>query len=946
MSTEHIQTTPTRGFSLAYLLAGVACISLSFFLSQQNFLLFHSLAEGVSIVVACSLLLVLWNARDFLEDDFLLLLGVAYLFVAILDMLHTFSYKGMGILAGDSANPATQLWIAARYLQSASLLFAPWVIGRKLRAERVILLYATITTLLLCSIFIWENFPVCFVDGQGLTSFKVNSEYIIIGVLIAAALGLWQKREQLDKKVIHLLIASILLTICAELAFTFYVSVYGFSNLVGHIFKIISFYLIYKAIVITAIRKPQLLFYQQTQENADRYQQMFQQNTAMKLLIDPETGLIIDANNAACDFYQYSKEQLLTMNINEINPLPSEDLHQKRHQAQTGEKGYFLFRHRLASGELRDVEVYSGPITVRGKTLLFSIIHDISQRIKLRESLLINEKRLRTLLHFNEMEDATEKEIVDVALEEAVSITGSQIGYFHFIHNDQINLQLFTWSKNVFKECTASDERMYPLKEAGVWADCVRTGQPVIHNDYQRMDDKNGYPEGHTHIDRHMSVPIFQKDKMIAIIGVGNKGEDYTDEDVNQLTLLAQGVWRVIQRIRAAEEKVKLVAQLQQAQKMDAIGTLAGGIAHDFNNLLAIIRGNLDIIQGKNITGGTTEKNIEHMKIATGRATERVKQILAFSRQEEQLLVPTNLTLAVTESIGLLRSTIPTTIEIMGPVASHSISINANMTQLQQVVMNLCSNAVHAIGEKGLLKITLEEVDLGAHEVPAETAQQAGRYAKLSIIDSGCGMSPETLGKIFDPFFTTKGVGKGTGMGLSMVHGIVEQFGGFIRVESTLGQGTTFDLYFRTVAEIALDARQEQTATVPSHGARILFVDDEMQIVEMSKELLEKQGYQTTCLTSSIRALEIFKANPDAFDLVITDQTMPEMTGLELTSKLLEIRPNIPIIICSGYSSTITEVVAKKTGAREFCMKPLGAEQLFRVVTKVLADGKHSAQSI
>ncbi|WP_020678291.1 response regulator [Geopsychrobacter electrodiphilus] len=405
--------------------------------------------------------------------------------------------------------------------------------------------------------------------------------------------------------------------------------------------------------------------------------------------------------------------------------------------------------------------------------------------------------------------------------------------------------------------------------------------------------------------------------------------------------------FRDITKIKQAEEEREVHAkQLRQTHKMEVIGTLAGGIAHDFNNLLAIIRGNLDIIQLKKKTGKSSEKNLEHIEIATTRAAELVKQILTFSRQEDNIIVPTNLTVAVTESIGLLRSTIPSTIEIISPVACPAIFINANMTQLQQVVINLCSNAVHAMGGNGRLRAGLEEVELDDHEIPDTPAQQAGHYARLSINDCGSGMDAATLAKIFDPFFTTKGVGKGTGMGLSVVHGIVEQFGGFIIVDSTLGQGTTFHLYFRTVKEAVSVADAETTEPLPHGTGRILFVDDEAQIASLSKELLESQGYQTMTTSSSIKALEIFKDNPDQFDLVITDQAMPEMTGLELTRELLKIRPDIPVILCSGYSATTTEEVAKGMGVREFCMKPLEAEQLFTVVKRVLAEAGRSVPSI
>ena len=394
----------------------------------------------------------------------------------------------------------------------------------------------------------------------------------------------------------------------------------------------------------------------------------------------------------------------------------------------------------------------------------------------------------------------------------------------------------------------------------------------------------------------------------------------------------------ITERKSSEAENARLEVMVRQAHKMEAIGIMAGGIAHDFNNLLSIISGNLDLIRHKHDAGVASTENLDNIETASKRATELVKQILVFSHQEEQELVPVDLSIAVDDTLKLLRSTAPATVEILRKIDCGTIVINADTTQLQQVMINVCTNALHAMDEKGLLRVGLEEVEVVAEELSARASYQSGKYAKLTISDTGTGMNKETIEKIFDPFFTTKDVGEGTGMGLSVVHGIIEQHGGFITVDSTFGLGTTFNIYFPTIRNAKVELRTNTVESLPTGTERILFVDDEECIAYTCNELLECQGYKVTSVVSSIEALEIFKASPNEFELVFTDQSMPEMSGAELATELLKIRPDIPIVICSGYSAKISEKEAKRLGIREFCTKPMDMEQLAKVARKVLDE--------
>ncbi len=390
---------------------------------------------------------------------------------------------------------------------------------------------------------------------------------------------------------------------------------------------------------------------------------------------------------------------------------------------------------------------------------------------------------------------------------------------------------------------------------------------------------------------------------------------------------------------QAESKRTDLESQLRQTQKMEAIGTMAGGIAHDFNNILAIIGGNLELLQFKKESGMPFEENLEHIREASSRAKNLVAQILAFSRKEHKDLIPVNLSTFVNESTNFLRPMIPATVEVVTEVPRDHVFINADTTQLQQVFINLCTNAIHAMKEKGLLRISLEEGELTSQEVLLAVEPQASRYAKLSVADTGKGMDKKTLDQIFDPFFTTKEVGSGTGMGLSMVHGIIEQHGGFIHVDSSPGQGTTFTLYFPVTSDVETSEGLDAETNLPTGTESILFVDDEQYVADVSGSMLGHLGYKVTIMTNSVEALDLFKAHPDEFDMVITDQTMPKVSGVELAKEIFRIRPKIPVILCSGYSATVSEEAAMEGGIRAFCMKPMEIKQFATVVRDVLDAG-------
>jgi PAS domain S-box-containing protein len=366
------------------------------------------------------------------------------------------------------------------------------------------------------------------------------------------------------------------------------------------------------------------------------------------------------------------------------------------------------------------------------------------------------------------------------------------------------------------------------------------------------------------------------------------------------------------------EEFKKVEAQLRQAQKLEALGTLSGGIAHDFNNILAAIIGFTELLHDHVPKGSREARHAERVLEAALRGRELVTQMLTFSRKTDTEKKPLRLSTIIREGAKLLRASIPTTIDIRVNVLSESGVILADSTQIQQVLMNLATNAAHAMREKGgVLDIELRDFSVsGSNGDPRGI--EPGLYMGLVVRDSGAGMPPHLMDRIFDPFFTTKAAGEGTGLGLSVVLGIVRQSNSYIFAESELGKGSVFTVYFPKIAE----EPSRDTATdhpVPTGSERILFVDDEEALVEMGEELLAELGYEVICRRSSKDALSLIKENPLRFDLVITDQTMPEMTGVALVKEILAVRPDMPVIMCTGFSHVVDAEQARMAGIKAFC---------------------------
>jgi len=391
----------------------------------------------------------------------------------------------------------------------------------------------------------------------------------------------------------------------------------------------------------------------------------------------------------------------------------------------------------------------------------------------------------------------------------------------------------------------------------------------------------------------------------------------------------------ITERKLAETENEKLHKRLAQSQKMEAIGSLAGGIAHDFNNILGAIIGYTELAKMDKVDNEKKGKHLNKVLTAADRAKELVHQILTFSRQTEQEIRPLKLKLIIKEVLQLLRASLPSTIEIQSDINNESI-IMGDWTQIHQVILNLCTNAGHAMQENGgTLYVGLTNKRLGPNFTSNDPDLSINNYVKIIVKDTGHGIPPELIERLFEPFFTTKGPGEGTGMGLAVVHGIVKSMKGEIVVESFLGKGSSFSVYLPVVQDMAETDVPKEDNFAKGCG-HILFVDDEPAIVDIGKLMLTKLGYHVTTRTSAIEALEAFKSNPDKFDLVLTDMTMPQMTGEKLAREIISIRKEMPIIISTGFSSVMTEEKALKLGVKGLLMKPFVLSELAGVIHNVL----------
>lgn len=722
-------------------------------------------------------------------------------------------------------------------------------------------------------------------------------------------------------------------------------------------------------------------------------------------------------------------------------------------------------RLKRSDGSLRDVIVSVAPIDPnRPSEQVVALVHDISERKKAEQILRLNESRLDALVALGQMASASLTDIYAFVIEKAVELTGSKIGYLAFTNEDESVLTMHSWSRSAMKQCRIQEKPLvYPVETTGLWGEPIRQRRPMITNDYAAANPhQHGYPEGHVQVVRHMGIPVFDGPRIVAVAGVGNKEAEYNAGDVRQMTLLMDGMWKIVQRqkaeesLRESEEKFRLTfysspdaisinrledglwvdtnegftkltgftkadlmgktsldiniwndsqdlirfkkqlkekgfcqnfeaefrkkdgtvvtgfmsarvinlekvphiisitrditamkeaeaerkrleGQLIQAQKMESVGRLAGGIAHDFNNMLGVILGRVELALLSLDPGNRLHGHLLDIQKAAGRSADLTRQLLGFARRQTAAPKVLDLNDNISGMLKMLRRLIGEDIDLAWLPGLDLQPVKVDPTQLDQILVNLCVNARDAI--EGVGRITIETHNTWiTDEHPEDKPYMVpGRYVTLMVSDTGCGLEKEVMEKIFEPFFTTKEVGKGTGLGLATVYGIVKQNQGYINVYSEPGKGTTFKITFPAHGDgVEEEFSSDDEADLEGGGVTVLLVEDEPMVLELGEMMLKRLGYNVLTAAEPGQALEIAKTYENEIALLITDVVMPTMNGRDLSQRIASLRPGIKCLFASGYTADAIARHGVLDQGIHFIQKPFQLGRLAWGVKKAL----------
>lgn len=602
-----------------------------------------------------------------------------------------------------------------------------------------------------------------------------------------------------------------------------------------------------------------------------------------------QDGRILYANRKACDSLGYSQAELLTMSACDIDPVVNREIWPSTWQKLCAEgSNTFESWHRRKDGTVFPIEVNATLIESEGRRYALALTKDITERKSLYESLRISQ----------------------------FIFDNAPVGIFlikdggHITNVNEHACRYLGYTKEELSRMNVMDiDRGYSEQEAEqLW---LRQQQNKGIDTFETVHCKKDGTEFPVEISRILM-------------------------EFNDVPYRVSFAKDISERKEAERQRLKMEAHMREAQKMESLGTLAGGIAHDFNNILTAILGYAELAQFNCPANSNLENYVSEIHQAGCRAKELVQQILTFSRQGRSEKGPLDIGRVVAEALKLIKASVPADIEIRENISPNLAAVFADEIQIHQIVMNLCTNAHHAMKTTGgTLEVSLTAVSVLEQDAPSHPGMNPGNYIKLSIADTGCGIPPNIINRVFDPYFTTKPTGEGTGLGLSTVHGIVKDHGGSIKVYSEVGGGTIFHV-FLPAADAAAQTAGEQAEQLPTGNESILFVDDEKTLIDLGRDLLERLGYRVETLASSIDAVEAFRADPQKYDLIISDMTMPKMTGDEMARQIKAIRPDIPIILCSGFSERLHARTTEALGVSAVLMKPVTYTDLAHTVRRVL----------
>lgn len=1003
--------------SIAMCVAVLGCLLI---ISWHNYLLFHSIAEIISVAVSTAVFLLVWNSRHFARNTSLVVLGLGYLCVGIIDLIHLSAYKGMGVFVeSPGADLSIQLGLAGRMLHGFSLLMFSLALGKRWSVRVVVAGYVILTGLLLASILWWQNFPSCFIEGSGLTSFKKSAEYSVCFLLFLSFLFLSSRQKALEITVYRLIAVSIFLTIGVEIFLTLYVNVYGLSNLISHCLKITSFFLIYMALIRSSLTRPYTVLFREMgqiaeelrekeerfrhissitsdiayscmagpdhnysihwisgaverifgystdeikamgcwrsrvheddvslfetyvaglspgssgscelrlrhksgqiiwaasyaecvknsgqpqqiygglvditerknaekalRESEEKYRILFHNELYAISIIDLETLQFLDVNDAHVKLYGYSKDELRG-GITALDLLAE---HQESADSidqiiSHGTRHIPLFFHKKKDGTVFPVEIVEGPYIWRGKNAMFALVRDISERRQTEEALKEIHRRLDAIIEF---------------FPDATFVIDAQGKVTH-------------WNRAI-EEMTGVLKADILGKGGCEYAVSFYGTRRLILIDYATaitsgIDlDIKGYDliqrEGDWFLGEAFAPQVF-KGRGAFLSATASVLRDGQGDVIGAI----ESIRDVTDRKQAEEDRVRLERQVLQAQKLESLGRMAGAISHHFNNMLGIVIGNLELAMDDVVYASESNAYIAQAMKASQRAAEMSRLMLTYLGQTIAKKERLDLARAIGDSQSLFTASIPANVHLKTEFSSRRVMIHADGVHIQQILTNLVSNAVEAIGEaEGRITVA---VDMASVEkirtpkfFPVDWNPKESSYACLSVADSGPGLDTATIEKIFDPFYTTKFTGRG--LGLPVVLGLVRVYEGAVTVESNPGEGAVFRVYFPVVEHEGLPSEtEEQLSPQIKGGGLVLVVDDEPMVRNMARTMLERRlGYQVIVAGNGHEALEIFRAQKDAFHLVLLDLSMPGMNGWQTLAAIREIQPTIPVILASGF---------------------------------------------
>jgi PAS domain S-box-containing protein len=625
----------------------------------------------------------------------------------------------------------------------------------------------------------------------------------------------------------------------------------------------------------------------------EQYKAVFNATTDALILRDAQ-GRIVDVNPAFLEMNGLTREQALSDRARIFaSPEKHEKIRDYYRRARDGETIHYELEVERKQGERAHLDVRVVPVLYRGERHSVSLARDITAQKSAEQALKASEEQYRAI--FNAAADA-------LVLRDA----GARV-----IDVNPAFLQISGYTR---EEVVDQDRWIFAGPQMGALASEMH--QRTIAGESVRFEIQARRKDGKL-IDIEMrAVPIRYRGAPHAL----GMARDITEQK------------------RAQAERARLEGQLLQSKKLEAIGTLAGGIAHDFNNILAAILGYGDLAQRSSMAkpGTPLRRHIDAVVAAGLRAKSLVERILAFSRSGTGERVPVHVQAVVSEALDLLAPQLPGPVRLERRLEAGEAAVMGDATQIHQVVMNLCANALQAMKSSGTLTVALDVVETG--ELVAATSRlAAGKYVRLAVRDTGVGIGPGVLERIFDPFFTTREVGVGTGLGLSLVHGIVTELGGGIRVDSAPGEGATFTVYLPACAARALPKAADEKVPHGS-GETIMLVDDEETLVHLGEEMIASLGYEPVGYTSSAAALAAFRESPERFQAVLSDEAMPEMTGSDLAREIRALRPDLPVVLMSGYVTPLFAARAREIGVAEVLAKPLTARDIGRSLARALKE--------